>query len=465
MRTIVRGGTVVTAVEEVPAEVLIDGERIVALVAPGSEPAESFARGAHRVIDATGRLVVPGGVDAHTHFQSDGQSVPVLDTFETGTRAAVIGGTTSIVDFASPLPGTRPRDGVDRYHAMADGQCAVDYGFHLNTFGVDDDTPVEMDALIAEGITSFKMYMAYPGLYSTDAQILRVMQQAAHNGGLVMMHAENGPAIDVLREQAVARGETAPIDHARSRPAVLEAEAVHRAAVLSHVAGVPVYLVHLSSADALAEVVAARDKGWNVFGETCPQYLFLSQDELERPDFEGARFVCSPPLRPSQHASELWRGLRMGDLHVVATDHCPFCWAQRQLGRDDFRLIPNGLPSVEHRMELLYEGVVRGHITRTRWIELCATTPAKMFGLHPRKGTLAPGSDADLVVFDPQSPHVVSAATHSMNVDYSVFEGMTLTGRVDTVLLRGDVVVDGGVYTGRAGQGRFVRRDVCSYLR
>jgi dihydropyrimidinase len=311
------------------------------------------------------------------------------------------------------------------------------------------------------------MFMAYPGrLYSDDGQILRMMQQAGRNGGLIMMHAENGIAMDVLRDQAVAAGRVDPLYHPLTRPALLEAEAVHRTAVLAQVAGVPCYIVHLSSADALAEVVAARDKGWNVFAETCPQYLFLDSGELARPDFEGSKYVCSPPLRPAEHQAELWRGLRTDDLQVVATDHCPFCWTQKELGRGDFRSIPNGLPGVEHRLELMYEGVVgRAGLSLNRWVEICCTAPARMFGLHPRKGTIAPGSDADLVVFDPDSPHVISAATHHMNVDHSVYEGMEVRGRVCQVLLRGRLVVDGERYLGRAGDGHFLRRDLCRYLR
>jgi dihydropyrimidinase len=319
-------------------------------------------------------------------------------------------------------------------------------------------------------VTSFKLFMAYPDrLYSDDGQILRMMQQSARNGGLVMMHAENGIAMDVLRDQAVARGEVGPVDHARTRPALLEAEAVHRAAVLARVAGAAVYIVHLSSADALGEVVAARGRGWNVFAETCPQYLFLDQDELARggaDGFAGARYVCSPPLRPREHQEELWRGLRMGDLQVVATDHCPFCWWQRELGRDDFRAIPNGLGGVEHRMELMFDGAVAGgRLSLNRWVDVCSTTPAKMFGLHPRKGTIAPGADADLVVFDPHGRRVLSAATHHMNVDHSVYEGREVTGRVCQVLLRGRLVVDDDRYLGRPGDGRYLKRDRCQFLR
>jgi len=418
------------------------------------------------VIDATGKLVVPGGIDAHTHFGSLGQIAPVLDTFRTGTVASAFGGTTTVIDFASPRPGERITDAVEQHHASALGECAVDYGFHVNTVGVDEVSPKEMDVLVDDGVTSFKMFMAYPGtLYSNDAQILRMMQQSAHNGGLVMMHAENGIAMDLLREQAVLRGDVGPVYHSLTRPPVLEAEAVHRAAALAHVAGVPVYIVHLSSGDALWQVAEARDKGWNVFAETCPQYLFLDITDLERPDFDGSKYVCSPPLRPRSHQEDLWRGLRTNDLQVVATDHCPFCWDQKELGRADFRSIPNGVPGVEHRMELMYDGAVaKGRTSLNRWVEICSTTPAKMFGLYPRKGAIAPGADADLVIFDPNRSRTISASTHHMNVDYSVYEGFEVAGSVEKVLLRGKLIIDGDAYVGRVGDGAFLKRGICQYL-
>jgi dihydropyrimidinase len=466
MRTVVRGGTVVTATDTVLADVLIDDERIIAVVAPGTDLAEQFATSADQTIDATARLVVPGGIDAHTHFGSVGQIAPVLDTFETGTLASAFGGTTTVLDFASPTVGSRLIEAVEEYHVKAAGECAVDYGFHANTFGVDEISPKEMDILVDDGVTSFKMFMAYPDrLYSDDGQILTMMQRSAINGGLVMMHAENGIAIDVLRQQAIDRGATDPVFHSLTRPPILEAEAVHRAAVLAHVAGVPVYIVHLSSAEALDEVSTARHKGWNVFAETCPQYLFLDLADLERPDFDGSKYVCSPPLRAATHQDHLWRGLRTNDLQVVATDHCPFCSSQKELGRGDFRKIPNGVPGVEHRMELMYDGAVaKGRTSLNRWVEICSTAPAKMFGLYPRKGAIAPGSDADLVIFDPARPRTISAATHHMNVDYSVYEGTVVAGSVDKVLLRGRLIIDGDRYLGRKGDGQFLKRDRCHHL-
>ncbi|MER6992302.1 dihydropyrimidinase [Saccharopolyspora hirsuta] len=463
-RTVIRGGLVITATEEVRADVLVDGERIAAIAAP--EIAEQWVPAADAVLDAEGHYVIPGGVDGHTHMEMPFGGTFASDTFETGTRAAAWGGTTTIVDFAIQPVGGSPREGLDAWHAKADGRCAIDYGFHMILSDVGDDALKEMDALVAEGITSFKMFMAYPGVfYSDDGQILRAMQQAADNGALTMMHAENGIAIDVLVQQALAAGRTDPGYHGRVRHPLLEAEATHRAIQLSRVAGAPLYVVHVSAAEAVAELTRARDAGLNVFGETCPQYLFLSLDDLDRPEFEGAKFVCSTPLRPAEHQADLWRALRTNDLSVVSTDHCPFCFKdQKELGRGDFSKIPNGIPGVENRVDLLHQAVVDGHISRRRWVELACTTPARMFGLHPRKGTIAPGADADIVIYDPNREQVLSARTHHMNVDYNAYEGKQITGAVRTVLSRGRVVVDDGEYLGRAGHGRFLTRYTCQYL-
>jgi dihydropyrimidinase len=389
------------------------------------------------------------------------------DTFETGTRAAAWGGTTTIVDFAVQSVGRSLREGLDAWHAKAEGNCAIDYGFHMILADVNEGSLKEMEGLVGEGVTSFKMFMAYPGVfYSNDGQILRALQKGAETGGLILMHAENGIAIDVLIEQALARGETDPRYHGIVRHELLEAEATHRAIKLAQVANAPVYIVHLSATSALAEVAKARDEGYNAFAETCPQYLFLSTDDLARPDFEGAKYVCSTPLRPKEHQAALWRGLRTDDLSVVSTDHCPFCFkGQKELGLGDFSKIPNGLPSVEHRMDLLHTGVLEGHISRRRWVEIACATPARMFGLYPRKGTIAPGSDADIVIYDPNKKQVFSAATHHMAVDYSCYEGKEITGKVEKVLSRGRLVIDGDSYTGAAGHGQFLRRDTCGYLR
>ncbi|BBB00958.1 putative dihydropyrimidinase [Actinacidiphila reveromycinica] len=460
-RTLITGGLVVTAAEETHADVLVEDGRVAALATPGSQQWT-----ADRVIDASRKYVVPGGVDAHTHMEMPFGGTFSSDTFETGTRAAAWGGTTTIIDFAIQSKGGSLRAGLDAWHEKADGRCAIDYGFHMIASDVNESTLKEMDALVEEGVTSFKLFMAYPGVfYSDDGQILRAMQRAGQNGGLIMVHAENGIAIDVLVEQAVARGHTDPRVHGEVRKALLEAEATYRAIKLAQVAGAPLYVVHVSAAEAVAELTRARDEGLNVFGETCPQYLFLSTDNLAEPDFEGAKYVCSTPLRPREHQAALWRGLRSNDLQVVSTDHCPFCFTgQKELGRGDFSKIPNGLPGVENRMDLLHQAVVDGHISRRRWIEIACATPARMFGLYPQKGTIAPGSDADIVIYDPRAEQVISAETHHMNVDYSAYEGRRLTGRVETVLSRGEPVISQRTYTGRAGHGAYTPRSTCQYL-
>ncbi|MGZ3102409.1 dihydropyrimidinase [Streptomyces sp. H72] len=463
-RTVIRGGLVITASDEIHADVLIEDGRVAALAASGTPAAGAFS--AERVIDASGKYVVPGGVDGHTHMEMPFGGTYAADTFETGTRAAAWGGTTTVVDFAVQSVGRSLREGLDAWHAKAEGNCAIDYGFHMIVSDVNQDTLKEMDLLVEEGVTSFKQFMAYPGVfYSDDGQILRAMQRAAENGGLIMMHAENGIAIDVLVEQALARGETDPRYHGEVRKALLEAEATHRAIRLAQVAGAPLYVVHVSAREAVAELTRARDEGLNVFGETCPQYLFLSTDNLAEPGFEGAKYVCSTPLRPREHQAALWRGLRTNDLQVVSTDHCPFCFSgQKELGRGDFSKIPNGMPGVEHRMDLLHQAVVDGHISRRRWIETACATPARMFGLYPKKGTIAPGADADVVVYDPRAEQVISAETHHMNVDYSAYEGRRITGRVETVLSRGEPVLTDREYTGRKGQGVYTPRSTCQYL-
>jgi dihydropyrimidinase len=460
--TLITGGLVISATDEITADVLVDGERVAALLAPES----GLAAHADRVIDAAGKYVIPGGVDAHTHMEMPFGGTYASDTFETGTAAAAWGGTTTIIDFAIQSVGRSLREGLDAWHAKAEGNCAIDYGFHMIISDVDEQSMKEMDVLVGEGVTSFKMFMAYPGVfYSDDGKILRAMQQGAANGALTMMHAENGIAIDLLVQQALARGQSDPRYHGDVRHALLEAEATHRAIQLAKVAGSPLYVVHVSAEEAVAEIAGARDAGFPVFAETCPQYLFLSTDDLARPDFEGAKYVCSTPLRPVENQAALWRGLRTDDLSVVSTDHCPFCFkGQKEMGRGDFSKIPNGMPGVENRVDLLHQAVVDGHISRRRWVELTSTAPARMFGLHPRKGAIAPGSDADIVIYDPAAEQVLSAETHHMNVDYSAYEGKRITGKAQTVLSRGEVIVDGGEYFGRPGRGSYLTRSTCDYL-
>ncbi|GIE36532.1 dihydropyrimidinase [Actinoplanes italicus] len=465
MTTLIKGGTVVGPTGAAKADVLIDGETIAAIFAPDKSPQIDHT------IDATGKYVIPGAVDAHTHMELPFGGTHASDTFDTGTRAAAIGGTTTIIDFAVQRTGEVVQDGLAAWHGKAEGNCHIDYAFHQILGGVDDESLKAMDYLVNnEGISSFKLFMAYPGVfYSDDGQILRAMQKARDNGAMIMMHAENGPAIDVLVKQALERGETDPIHHGLTRPQELEAEATSRAIWLASVAAdCPLYIVHLSASKALEQVAAARDRGKNVFAETCPQYLYLTlEDQLGAPGFEGAKWVCSTPLRSKHesHRADLWQGLRTNDLSVVSTDHCPFCFKdQKELGIGDFSKIPNGIGSVEHRVDLLYQGVVDGKLSLGRWVETIATTPARMFGLYPRKGVIAPGSDADIVLYDPAGRTRISVETHHMNMDHSAWEGWEIDGRVDTVLSRGEVIASGGEYTGRAGRGRYLKRGLSDYL-
>ncbi|BEP12741.1 dihydropyrimidinase [Acidothermaceae bacterium B102] len=467
MTLLIKNGTVISATGRAPIDVLIDGERIVAMLEPGSVIADSIA--ADQTIDATGKYVVPGGVDAHTHMQLPFGGTAASDTFESGTRAAAWGGTTTIIDFAVQKTGERIQDGLDAWHEKASGNCVIDYGFHMIVGGVDDEALKAMESLIDEGISSFKLFMAYPGVfYSDDGKILQAMQKATEIGGLIMMHAENGIAIDVLVAQALARGETDPVFHGLTRPKELEAEATQRAILLAKVARSPLYIVHLSASEALYAVAAARNAGANVFAETCPQYLYLTlEDHLGAPGFAGAGYVCSTPLRSKHesHQKDLWQGLRTNDLSVVSTDHCPFCMKeQKELGLGNFAKIPNGIGSVEHRVDLLYQGVVAGELTLERWVELCSTTPARMFGLYGRKGVLAPGADADVVIYDPQAQQTLGVATHHMNMDYSAYEGITIDGAVDTVISRGTVIKDANGFHGTTGHGRYLKRGLTQYL-
>ena len=461
MRTLISNGSVVTAGMVADADVVVDGEHIVGVVDPGSV-GDGFAL----VIDATGRYVIPGGVDMHTHMELPVSGTTSSDTYATGTMAAAIGGTTTIVDYAGQTRGSTLRQGLAEWKERAEGQSCVDYGFHMMVTDVHAGTLAELPEMMHEGVTTFKLFTAYPGVnLSDDRQILEAMQAAADVGATIMMHAENGIAIDALRDQAVGRGEIDPIHHLLTRPASMEAEAAHRVVALAEIARCPLVIVHISSQDAFAEAVAARDRGLPVFTETCPQYLWLALEDVPE-GFEGARFVCSPPLRRRSegHQSALWAGIATGRMDAVATDHCPFTWEQKEAGRGDFRKIPNGLGVVEHRMDLVHQGVVEGWMSLTRWIEVTSEIPAKLSGLYPRKGTIAPGSDADVVIYDPAGSHTLSAQAHHMNIDYSVFEGREVGGRVDTVMLRGEVIVDHGSFVGAPGHGRYLPRGTNALL-
>ena len=471
MSTLIKNGTVVSATGSAPADVLIDAETITAVLAPGALPELR----ADETIDATGKYVIPGGIDVHTHMEMPFGGTQASDTFESGTRAAAWGGTTTIVDFVVQAFGQRVQDQLQVWHDKAAGNCAIDYAFHQIIGDVNDESLKAMDELIDEGITSFKLFMAYPGVFlSSDGQILRAMQTAAGNGGLIMMHAENGSAIDVLVQQSLARGETAPYYHGVTRPWQTEQEATHRAVMLADLTGAPLYVVHVSAKQALARIAEARNAGQNVFGETCPQYLYLSLEENlgarseQWGDFEGAKWVCSTPLRARAegHQDELWKFIRTGDITSVSTDHCPFCMKdQKELGIGNFAKIPNGIGSVEHRMDLLYQGVHDGRISLERWVDVCCTTPARMFGLYGRKGVIAPGADADIVVYDPNGHTSIGVGkTHHMTMDYSAWEGWEIDGHVDVVLSRGTVVKDESGYVGRQGHGRFVKRSLSQSL-
>ncbi|PYE19403.1 dihydropyrimidinase [Williamsia limnetica] len=469
--TLISGGTVISATGRQLIDVLIDGESIVALIEPGSATfGADLAGSVDEVIDATGKYVIPGGVDAHTHMQMPFGGTTASDTFETGTRAAAFGGTTTIVDFAIQTPGQRLQDTLAQWHEKAAGNCAIDYGFHQIVGDVNDESISAMGELITEGVTSFKLFMAYPGVYySNDGQILRAMQKSADTGALMMMHAENGIAIDELVSQHLKRGETSPYYHGVSRPWQLEEEATHRAIMLADVTGAPLYVVHVSARQALEQIATARGRGANVFAETCPQYLYLSlEEQLGAPGFEGAKWVCSTPLRSRAegHQDELWKFIRTGDVAGVATDHCPFCMVdQKELGISDFSKIPNGIGGVEHRLDLMYQGVVDGRISLERWVEVCATTPARMFGMYPRKGVISPGADADVVVYDPNGHTSIGVdKTHHMNMDYSAWEGFEIDGAVDTVLSRGKKIVERRTYLGSRADGQFVRRELSQNL-
>ncbi len=456
MKTLIKNGTIVTAVDQYRGDVLVEDERIAVIGTSLDIPSENV----DTLIDAAGKYVLPGGIDVHTHLDMPFGGATSADDFETGTIAAAHGGTTSVVDFAIQYKGQTLHHAWETWMKKAERKAVIDYGFHMIMTDLNDGTEAEMDALVRQGITSFKLFMAYRGVFMLDdASIFKALLRTGNNGGTICMHAENGDVIDVLVQRALAEGKTAPKYHALTRPVRAEAEATHRAIALAEIAGVPIYIVHLSSAEALEMVTEARDRGLPAFAETCPQYLFLSYDDYEEPDFGGAKYVMSPPLREKAKQDQLWRGLAFNDLQCISTDHCPFCMKEKRLGEHDFSKIPNGAPGIETRMSLVYDGGVRtGRISLNRFVELTSTSPAKIFGLFPRKGTIAPGSDADIVVFDPNRVITLAAKTLHMNVDYNPYEGRQVTGATDTVLSRGRLVIEDGRFVGRAGSGSFLKR-------
>ena len=458
MSLLIKNGTIVNASDIYRGDVFIEDDKITTI-------GTNLTMTADATVDATNRYVLPGGIDVHTHLDMPFGGTTSADDFESGTTAAAFGGTTSIVDFAIQYRGQSLHQALDAWRAKAEGKAVIDYGFHMIITELTDTVEAEMDAMVAQGVTSFKLFMAYPGVFMLDdASIFRAMLRTAKNGGTICMHAENGGVIDVLVKKALAEGKTAPKYHALTRPARAEGEATHRAIALAEMADVPVYIVHLSAAEALEMVTEARDRGLPAYAETCPQYLFLSYDNYEEPGFDGAKYVMSPPLRPKETQDTLWRGLAGNDLQAISTDHCPFCMKeQKTLGEGDFSKIPNGAPGIETRMALVYDGGVRqGRISLNRWVELTSTSPAKIFGLFPRKGTIAPGSDADIVVFNPERTQTLSVKTLHMKVDYNPYEGRVVQGVSETVISRGTVLIQDDKFVGRKGAGRFLKRDARS---
>ncbi len=465
MVTLIKNGTLVTAADTFAADLWIDGTRIVGITTTG-ERALRYP-GDVREIDAAGHYVFPGGIDAHTHLDMPFGGTTSSDDFLTGTRAAAYGGTTTIIDFAIQQKGGTLRQALDTWHEKAEGKACIDYGFHMITTDAPQSVLTEMGELVREGVSSFKLFMAYPGVLLLDDQsIFRCMLRAGEIGALICMHAETGLPIDVLVERALAQGHTAPIYHALTRPEVAEATGTERAIALAEMAKVPVYIVHLSAQRALERVMEARDRGLPAYAETCPQYLFLDEDALRgtpEDPFMGAKYVCTPPLRPKSFQSHLWRGLRNYDLQVVSTDHCPFCMKdQKELGRQSFAKIPNGMPGIETRLHLLHDAVNEGKISLNRFVEITSTAPAKIFGLYPRKGSLAVGADADIIVWNPKQRFTLSHENLHMRVDYASYPEKTVTGAPAYVFSRGELIVQGGQFLGKPGRGQFLKRSTFS---
>ncbi|HMQ56807.1 MAG TPA: dihydropyrimidinase [Anaerolineae bacterium] len=461
MTTLIKNGVIVTASDTYPADVLIDGEQIVMI-------GRDLATAGHEVIDATGKLLLPGGIDVHTHLELPFGGTVSSDDFFTGHRAAAFGGTTTHIDFAIQPIGGSLKEGVETWHQKAEGKACIDYGFHMAITDLRDEVMAEIPSMLAEGVTSLKLFMAYKGVFQVDdTTLFRAMTVAAEHGILIMVHAENGDVIVQRRAKLLAEGKTAPQYHAVAQPALVEAEATNRAVVLAGIAQAPLYVVHMTCEESIEPLALGRAKGFPVMGETCTQYMFVFEEDLARPNFEGAKFICSPPVRQPKDAPVLWKALANNTLQAVSTDHCPF-WFEggvngrvpgKELGKPSFDKIPNGMPGIEDRMPVMWHhGVNGGRYSANRFVEITATNPAKIFGLYPRKGTIAIGTDADIVVWDPNQEHTISAKTHHMNTDYNVYEGMTVKGWPARVLLRGKTIVDGENWLGQRGSGQFLRR-------
>jgi dihydropyrimidinase len=455
MSVLIKGGRIVTAADDYVADIYVEDETVTLI-------GESLDQQADKVIDATGKYVLPGGVDPHTHLDMPFGGTVTIDDVESGQTSAAFGGTTTHVDFIIQPPGKSFAEAFDEWKAKADGKQVIDMGYHMAVTDLKEGgTLEELATLPDQGITSYKLFMAYKGALMVDDETLfRVMQVAAETGALVMVHAENGDAIDVLVKEALAEGHTEPRYHALTRPPETEGEATNRAIQLARVAGCKLYVVHVSCQESVEPIELAREKGWDVWGETCTQYFFIDESYLERPDFEGAKFVYTPPPRAKENHEVLWRAVGNDVLSVISTDHCAFLWdGQKTMGRDDFSKIPNGAPGLENRLQMIHEfGVRAGRISLNRMVELLATNPARYFGLYPRKGTIAVGSDADLVVFDPERKVTIAAATHHSKSDYNIFEGTEVTGAPEVVLLRGRVLVEGDELVAQPGVGEFIRR-------
>lgn len=467
--TLIRNGRIVTAVDDYTADILMENGR-VRMIGHGIPVGDDV-----EVHDAAGLLVLPGGVDVHTHLDFEFGTARTCDSFESGTKAAAFGGTTTLVDFANQPPGGSPLAGIEDWHGRAATAC-VDVSAHMIMLDASEPYLEDMKTLMTqEGVTSFKVFTAYPGvLMIDDGAIFKAMRMAGEHGGMVCVHAENGGVIDVLVKEAVAAGNTSPKWHMLTRPTIMEGEATHRVIRISELAEAPIYIVHLSARESLQAVSEARDRGIPVHAETCPHYLFLDVEEYERGDFESAKYVMTPPLRTHEHRHALWEGLDTNDLQVISTDHCPFCFSEhamgmkfsKEQGRNDFSKIPNGAPGLETRLPLIHDGGVRDRgMSLNRYVELTATAPAKLFGLFPSKGTIAVGSDADIVLFDPDETWTIRAEEHHSQIDYSLFEGRDVTGRVKKVFLRGELIVDGAQWLGRPGMGQFVKRGEAGHLR
>jgi dihydropyrimidinase len=459
MTLLIKNGRIITDKDDYLSDIFIENGKIKTIFSQINSPADI-------IIDASDKYIIPGGIDVHTHLDMPLMNMHSSDDFESGTIAAAFGGTTTIIDFPTQVRGSHPQESLDLWLKKAEGKACIDYGFHMI---LTDTTRIELDdlnELVNQGITSFKLFMAYPeSLMLDDQSLFELMRAAKELGTLVCIHAENGLVIDRLVQSAINDGKTAPLFHALTRPSSLEGEAINRAIVLAQVAGCPVYLVHVSTQEGIKQISEARRQGLPVFAETCPQYLLLSLDEMiDSRGFESAKYVFTPPLREKGHQEKLWEGIVKNHIQVIATDHCPFNYKnQKQYGENDFTRIPNGAPGIENRLHLLYEfGVLKRNLSLNRWVEICSTRPAKLFGLYPQKGTIGIDSDADIVIWDPDKKITISAKTHHMNVDYNLYEGYEISGSPVTVISNGETIVENDKFVGKVGRGKYIKRDLFS---